>query len=132
MLYFFSVLCRKYAGNSFLNVNHKYKTWNMITPSLKTLFFLVFHHKAFETVVSSTEEGSIDIGMIIGCVIAGVVFLAILIILVLCLRKKTRKRIFKCCCNKWKRKKQQKGKVFKTESANEIHHHLCTVMYVHI
>lgn len=84
----------------------------MITPSLKILFFLVLHHKAFETVVSSTEEGSTDIGMIIGCVIAGVVFLAILIILVLCLRKKTRKKIFKYCCNKWKRKKKQKGKVF--------------------
>lgn len=83
----------------------------MIPHSLKTIFFLVLYHKAFETVINSTEEGSTDTGMIIGFVIAGVVFLGILIILILCLRKKTRKRIFKCCCNKCKRKKQQKGKV---------------------
>lgn len=89
-------------------------------PFPENLIFSCFSSQSIRDSVSSTEEGSIDIGMIIGCVIAGVVFLAILIILVLCLRKKTRKKIFKCCCNKWKRKKQQKGKVFKTESANEI------------
>lgn len=105
MLYFFLVFCCKYVGNLFLNVNYRYKIWNMIIFFLKILFFFVFYYKVFEIVVSLIEEGFIDIGMIIGCVIVGVVFFVILIILVFCLCKKIRKKIFKCCCNKWKWKK---------------------------
>lgn len=69
MLYFFLVFCCKYVGNLFLNVNYKYKIWNMIIFFLKILFFFVLYYKVFEIVVSLIEEGFIDIGMIIGCVI---------------------------------------------------------------
>ncbi|XP_062576711.1 uncharacterized protein LOC134238597 [Saccostrea cucullata] len=70
---------------------------------------LVMYANVLCPFTTSPNEEDVDIGLIIGCVIASIIFIGIVIaIIIICLRKKYREKIRKTFCSKCKHKVQQK------------------------